>query len=151
MKHETLNAVVKQVPIKDLCRNTGQIEGVPKNPRIIKDGKFAALKKSISEFPGMLDLREIVCYEKNGELIVIGGNMRLAAIKELGIATATVKILAPETPPGVLKRFIITDNTPYGEWDWDALSEDWDSAELADWGLDGGGGNGTKTAIFPTP
>jgi hypothetical protein len=136
MMHENLY-LLKKTPLKDLHNNKGQIQGVPKNPRIMKNDKFEALKKSISEFPDMLNLREIVCYDNGGELVVVGGNMRLAALKELGFDSVAVKILPAETPPEVLRRFVITDNSPYGEWDWDALANEWDTKELSDWG--GGG------------
>ena len=36
----------------------------PENPRIIKDEKFAKLKKSIESFPQMMQLRPIVIDEK---------------------------------------------------------------------------------------
>lgn len=35
-----------------------------------------------------------------------------------------------------MRSFIIKDNIAYGEWDMDLLSEDWDTEELSDWGLD---------------
>lgn len=37
----------KQIPLSKLHLNTGQIKDVPKNPRFIKDERFAALKKAI--------------------------------------------------------------------------------------------------------
>ncbi len=61
------------VKIKDLKNNTGQIEGLPKNPRVLKDDKFIKLKKSLEDDPEMLQLREVIAYDNNGELIVICG------------------------------------------------------------------------------
>lgn len=34
------------------------------------------------------------------------------------------------------RQFIIKDNLGYGEWDWDALANDWDVEQLKDWGVD---------------
>lgn len=68
MTFETLD-----IPIKNLKRNTGQIPGVPKNPRIIKDNNFKKLQQSIEEDPDMLQLREILVYQYNGENVIIGG------------------------------------------------------------------------------
>ena len=34
------------------------------------------------------------------------------------------------------REFIIKDNVGYGEWDMDALANEWDTDELVDWGLD---------------
>ena len=58
-----------------------EIKANPNNPRLIKDDKFKKLVKSIQEFPKMMDLRPMVV---NSDNIVLGGNMRLKALKELG-------------------------------------------------------------------
>jgi ParB-like chromosome segregation protein Spo0J len=56
----------------------------PNNPRIIKDDKFKKLVKSIDEFPDMLNKRPLVCFtDTDGKFVVLGGNMRLKACKEL--------------------------------------------------------------------
>jgi hypothetical protein len=73
------------VHITKLVNNKGQIEGLPKNPRFIKDHKFVQLKQSIKDDPEMLELREVIAVDYNGELVVIAGNMRLNACLELGI------------------------------------------------------------------
>lgn len=117
-----------------LKNNTGQVPGLPKNPRLIKDEKFDKLKKSIQDDPEMLELREVIAYEFNGELVVIAGNMRLKACTELGIKQIPTKILPPTTPIEKLKAYTIKDNVPFGENDWQAIQADWPEAE--EWGLD---------------
>lgn len=124
------------VKISSLKNNTGQIEGLPKNPRILKDSKFIQLKNSIQEDPEMLGLRELIAYDNDNELIVICGNMRLKAMKELGIKEAQVKILPKDTPVQKLKAYTIKDNVGFGEHDWEQLANEWDVEELAHWGLD---------------
>lgn len=62
------------IKLSKLIENRGQIEGLPANPRIIKDEKYAKLKKSIEEDPEMLELRELLVYPFNKKYIVIGGN-----------------------------------------------------------------------------
>jgi len=47
------------IEISKIKCNTGQIEGLPKNPRLIKDDKYEKLLKSIQEDPEMLELREL--------------------------------------------------------------------------------------------
>jgi|688.fasta_scaffold61196_5 site-specific DNA-methyltransferase (adenine-specific) len=123
------------VKVKDLKNNTGQIEGLPKNPRILKDDKFIKLKKSLEDDPEMLQLREVIVYDNNGELIVICGNMRLKALKELGIKEVPTKILPSDTPIEKLKAYTIKDNVSFGDHDWSLLN-DWDSEQLEDWGLE---------------
>jgi ParB-like chromosome segregation protein Spo0J len=61
----------------------------PNNPRVLRDDKFKKLKKSIQEFPEMLELREIIVDE---DMVILGGNMRYKALKELGIKDVPVKI-----------------------------------------------------------
>jgi ParB-like chromosome segregation protein Spo0J len=116
--------------------NTGQIEGLPKNPRIIRDEKFAKLKKSIEDDPEMLELRELLVYPHGDRYVVIGGNMRLRAMIECGHREAPCKVLDKSTPVAKLRAYATKDNVPFGEFDWDALANEWDAAELSDWGLD---------------
>lgn len=127
---------IQKVKIKDLKNNTGQIEGLPKNPRILKDDKFIKLKKSLEDDPEMLELREVIAYDNNGELIVICGNMRLKALKELGIKEVPTKILPTETTVEKLKAYTIKDNVSFGDHDFEMLSNEWDVEQLEDWGLE---------------
>ena len=104
------------------------------NPRHISQDKLEKLKKSINEFPEMMSLRPIIV---NKDYIVIGGNMRLTALLQLGykeIPDDWVKVgnLHDEQQ----KRFIIADNVGFGEWDWETLSNEWDVADLETWGLE---------------
>lgn len=126
----------KKIPLSKLHLNTGQIKDVPKNPRFIKDERFAALKKSIEDDPEMLSLRELVAYDNNGELVVILGNMRYRAMKELGYKDAPVKVLPAETDAKKLRAYIQKDNIAFGQNDWDLLGNEWDVEELQDFGLE---------------
>jgi hypothetical protein len=128
-----LNMNSKLIPIKDLTANTGQVEGLPANPRFIRDYNYRKLITSLEEDPEMLELREIIAYDTGSELIVIAGNMRLKASKEVGINELPTKVLPKDTPVDKLKRYLLKDNNPYGEWDKDLLANEWDAEELASW------------------
>ena len=108
----------------------------PNNPRLIKDEKFAKLVKSINEFPKMMELRPLVV---NADNVILGGNMRFKALKELGYTNIPKEWVkrADELTEDETRRFIIADNVGFGEHDWDLLANDWDTQELEDWGLDG--------------
>jgi hypothetical protein len=83
----------------------------------------------------MMSLRPMVV---NADNIVLGGNMRLKALKEAGyteIPDEWVK-QASDLTEEEARRFIIADNVGFGEHDWEMLAAEWDSEELADWGLD---------------
>jgi ParB-like chromosome segregation protein Spo0J len=111
----------------------GQVKPNENNPRIIKDYKFKKLVKSIQDFPQMLQLRPIVVNEDN---VVLGGNMRLKACKEAGLKEVYI-IQAKDLTEEQQREFIVKDNVGFGEWDWDILANEWDVAQLEDWGLDG--------------
>ena len=116
--------MIKKVKITEVISN-------PNNPRLIKDDKFKKLVKSIQEFPDMLNVRPIVV---NTDMVVLGGNMRLKAIKEAGYKEIAVDIV--DWNEQQQKEFIVKDNVGYGEWDWNDLANNWDAEELTDWGLD---------------
>jgi len=126
----------KVLPLTKLENNTGQIKGVPKNPRFIKDYRYHKLKQSIVEDPEMLDLRELLVFPMKDKFVVIAGNQRLAVCRELKFKETLCKILPADTPTEKLKRYIIKDNIPFGEADWDALANEWDETDLIDWGLE---------------
>jgi ParB-like chromosome segregation protein Spo0J len=109
-----------------------QVRSNPDNPRFIKGDKFEKLVKSIREFPQMLELRPIVV---NKDMVVLGGNMRLKACEEAGIEQVPI-IFADNLTEEQQKEFIIKDNSSFGEWDWDLLANEWNTDQLADWGLD---------------
>jgi ParB-like chromosome segregation protein Spo0J len=67
-------------------------------------------------------------------MVVLGGNMRLKAIKEAGHKEVAVEIV--DWTEEKQKEFIVKDNVGYGDWDWDDLANNWDTQELSDWGLD---------------
>ena len=116
--------MIKKVKITEVITN-------PNNPRLIKDDKFRKLVKSIQDFPDMLNVRPIVV---NKDMVVLGGNMRLKAIKEAGHTEVAVEIV--DWNEQQQKEFIVKDNVGYGEWDWDDLANNWDSELLNEWGLD---------------
>ena len=101
------------------------------NPRYIKDEKFKKLVQSIKEFPEMMPVRPIVV---NKEMVVLGGNMRLKAMQEAGWKEVPVQVV--DWSEEKQRRFIISDNVGFGEWDWDELANTWDEMELDAWGLD---------------
>jgi serine protease inhibitor ecotin len=113
-----------------------QIKPNPKNPRTIKDERFEKLKKSIQDFPDMLNKRPLVCFtDTDGKFVVLGGNMRLKAAKDLGLKELPI-ILADEWTEEQKVEFLIKDNVGFGEWDWNELNTDWDTEQLEGWGLE---------------
>jgi DNA modification methylase len=113
-----------------------KIKPNPKNPRTIKDERFEKLKKSIQDFPDMLNKRPLVCFtDTDNKFVVLGGNMRLKAAKDLGLKELPI-ILADEWTEEQKAEFLIKDNVGFGEWDWNELNTDWDTEQLEGWGLE---------------
>lgn len=104
----------------------------PENPRVIKDVKFKLLVESIKDFPEMLEKRPLVV---NEDLQVLGGNMRLRAAQEAGLKEIWIDV-AEGWSIEKQNEFVIKDNSGFGEWDWDALANNFDVEDLNDWGLD---------------
>lgn len=120
MKRETI-----QLNLNDIKLNK-------KNPRTINKRQLDRLIKSVQEFPEMTELRPIVVDENN---TILGGNMRYRAMQKLGKETADVVRVTGLTDEQK-REFIIKDNVAFGDWDWDALANEWNTQELNDWGLD---------------
>jgi hypothetical protein len=89
------------------------------------------LVKSLTDFPEMLQLREIVVDES---LTVLGGNMRLLALRKIGAKEATAKIVRGLTPEQK-REFVIKDNSAFGEWNMEALANEWSDLPLTEWGV----------------
>lgn len=138
-----------------------EINPNPANPRTIKDKQFGDLKRSIAQFPAMLAKRPIAVTKDGKKWVAIGGNQRTRALLDLqkdiedydgflrryectpDAATILTKYFADGVPvvdctdlsADEQRRFIIADNLPFGEWDTEALANEWDVDELKDWGM----------------
>ena len=122
-----------------------KLKANPSNPRVLRDDKFLKLRRSIEEFPDMLNKRPIVAVtDADGKYMVLGGNMRLRACQDLKMKEVPV-ILADEWTEEQRREFIIKDNVGFGEWDWDTLANEWDGEQLADWGMELPVGFGAET------
>ena len=103
----------------------------PKNPRSISKEKYKKLKSSIEAFPEMLEVRPLVVADG----IVLGGNMRLLVMKDLGYKEVHA-IDVTEWTQGQRDEFMIKDNLSFGDWNYDSLANEWEGTDLTEWGLD---------------
>lgn len=126
----------QKIELSRLQLNEGQLAGLPKNPRFIKDEKFKDLCRSIETSPEFLDARPLLVYPLDGgNFITLCGNMRLRACRELGMTDAPCYVFPKNTPIEKLREYTIKDNVPFGQTDWDVLKE-WDVEELKEWSFD---------------
>ena len=127
---------VKNIKITQLEVNDGQIEGLPKNPRFIRDKRFEQLVKSIEDAPEMLEYRTLLVYPFGGKYVVVCGNMRLRACQQIGFKELPCYVLPEGTSVAKLREYAIKDNVAFGTDDFDLLANEWDSFELGNWGVE---------------
>lgn len=125
----------KRIKLTKLVQNNGQIEGVPKNPRQWTKDDVERLKRSIEETPELLEARGCIVYPLGDKFVVLGGNMRLTACRQLGYKEIPCIVLDADTSVDKLREIVIKDNGSFGAWDFDMLANEWDDLPLADWGV----------------
>lgn len=135
------------------------------NPRTITEANFQKLVKSILVFPKMLQLRPIVVDETykalggnmrtralchivsmtpEATMDVLDTDQRLTDAEKLAIAnywsqwreqpTACI-VKASDLTESQKKEFIIKDNAGFGDWDTEALANQFSDQPLTDWAI----------------
>ncbi len=106
------------------------------NPRQIQDADFKKLCTSIQAHPDYFEARPCILSDRTGELVIIAGNMRYRAAKQLGLAQIPM-VLMPALTVEREREIVIRDNVSNGDWSWDDLANgDWpDAATLNEWGV----------------
>lgn len=125
------------IDISLLDPNEGQIDGLPSNPRKWSEDDLSRLEDSIRETPELLEARGIIVMPRDGRYVVLGGNMRLAAIRGLGRTEAPCIVLPESTPAEKLREIVIKDNGSFGHWETAMLEAEWSGMALSDWGVEG--------------
>lgn len=126
------------IDITRLEYNDGQLEGISKNPRYLKESEHDKLKKSLTDSPEFLEYKPLMVYAMdNGNYVTICGNMRLRVANELRLDghsefdTIPCVVLKAETPIEKIKEYAIKDNVQAGNWDWDELANgEWEIEDL---------------------
>lgn len=133
----------EMIDITKLLYNEGQIDGVPKNPRYLKESEHDKLVKSLADSPELLEYKPLMVYGlEDGTYVTICGNMRLRVANELRIGGNTnfdklpCFVLKTDTPIQKIKEYAIKDNVQAGNWDWDELANgEWKVEDLDEWGV----------------
>ena len=126
----------RKIALTDLVSNTGQIPGLPANPRAWTDSDIKRLAKSMKGTPELAEARGCIVVPYEGRYVVLGGNLRLSAAKFLKWPAITCAVLPADTKVSKLKEIVLKDNSSFGEWDLAALRKDWADAPLPEWGVD---------------
>ncbi len=126
----------RKIPIGLVDNNTGQIPGVPENPREMSEMEYKKLLKSLRRDSQYTAISELRLFPFKGRWIAIGGNMRLCAMKELGWEYVIGKLLPEDTDAETLTRWILLDNANFGKWDFDKLANQFDAELLSEMNID---------------
>jgi DNA modification methylase len=118
-----------------IYRKLSELKKLPNNPRTIKKDDMERLKKSIKDNPDYFEARPIILSNRTGDLVILAGNQRYEAAKALGMDEVPTFLLEGLTEARE-REIIIRDNVSNGDWDMDALANEWDTQELTDWGVD---------------
>ena len=109
---------------------TELLKAHPDNPRWIRSKDFDNLVESIRNFPEMLKIRPIVC---NLDHVVLGGNQRLQAVREIEWRFVDVEVV--DLTEDQQREFLIKDNNSSGDWNMDMIANQFDMTQLEDWGM----------------
>ena len=126
---------IVKLPLADLEMNVGQIPELPMNPRQWTQTDIDRLAVSIKETPELFEARPLLVIPHEGKFIILGGNLRFEASRQNKAEKVPAIIFPPDTPVSKLKEIVIKDNGSFGEWDYDALANEWDDLALSDWGV----------------
>lgn len=125
----------KRLPLEQIQLNSGQIEGVPANPRQWTLTDVEKLAASLKETPELLEMRCPIVVPVGDAYITLGGNLRLAAA-QYNKETELDCFVVEGATPRKMKEIAIKDNGSFGKWDFDSLANEWDDLPLNDWGLE---------------
>lgn len=124
----------RRIRIKDLEQNTGQIEGLPGNPRQWTRAEVERIARSLQETPELFEARPLIVIPHGDKFVILGGNLRFAGCKHNKDKDVPCFVLPEGTPIDKMKEIVIKDNGSFGSWDYDALANEWD-VPFEDWGV----------------
>ncbi len=115
-------------------RKISELHKLPNNPRTIRNRDFEILCKSIQDNPDYFEARPLILSDRTGALVIIAGNQRYEAAKYLKMKEVPTYLLENLTEARE-REIIIRDNISNGDWDFEAIANEWDAAELEEWGM----------------
>ena len=126
------------VRIADIELNEGQLPWLPRTPRQWGKDEVRRTAQSIAEDPDFLEDRPLLLVPMDGGRYVdFAGNLRLEGCRKNKRKDAPAVVYYPETDEdrATIRRRAMKDNGSFGQWDYDALANDWDDLPLTEWGI----------------
>jgi hypothetical protein len=126
---------IKRLPIEKIELNTGQIEGLPANPRQWTRDDIDRIAASLKETPELFEMRPCIVYPNGDKYVLLAGNLRFTGARQNGDKDVPCVVCPKEMTIDKMKEIVIKDNGVFGAFDWDALANEWDNLPLMDWGV----------------
>jgi len=139
---------IKRLPVEQIELNTGQIDGLPANPRQWTRDDIDRIANSLRETPELFEMRPCIVFPHEGKYILLAGNLRFTGARQNGDKDVPCCVVKADTPVEKLKEIVLKDNGSWGAWDFDALANEWDDLPLADWGVPAWGFNEKQDTTF---
>ena len=126
---------IVKLKLSELAPNTGQIPGLPINPRQWTKGDVEKIAASLKETPELFEARPLLVIPHDGQYVILGGNLRFEGARANKMKEAPAIIFPEDTPVEKLKEVVLKDNSSMGSWDIDELANNWSDLPLTDWGI----------------
>ena len=130
-----MNIEIRQMQLTDLEPNTGQVPGLPSNPRQWTKTDVERIAASLKETPELFEARPIIAVYYNGKYVILGGNLRYEGARHNKEKHVPVAVIPDDTPVDKMKEIVIKDNGTFGAWDFDSLANEWGDLDLTGWGV----------------
>lgn len=125
---------IVKISLSKIERNTGQVEGLPSNPRQWTQSDVDRIAASLEQTPELFEARPLIVYPHDKKYIILGGNLRYTGAQKLKWKEVPAIVMPVDTPAEKLREIVIKDNGSFGSWDIDLLANEWDDP-LVDWGV----------------
>ena len=134
---------IQRIKLTALEPNTGQIPGLPTNPRQWTRQDVDRIARSLTETPELFEARPLLVYpvnsaetdERKRKYVILGGNLRYEGAKANKMKDVPCIVFPWATEFDTLKAIVIKDNGSFGAWDFDTLANEWGDLPLTDWGV----------------
>ena len=128
---------IKRIPIEKIELNTGQIEGLPANPRQWTRDDIDRIAASLKETPELFEMRPCIVYPLEGgaKFVLLAGNLRFCGARQNEMKDVPCCVVPRDMSIAKMKEIVLKDNGSWGAWDFDALANEWSDMPLTDWGV----------------
>lgn len=122
---------MKNITWKTEKRKLADLVPASYNPRKLTEKQYSNLKESLEKF-GLAEIPAI-----NTDNLVLAGHQRLKVLTDLFGKDHEIDVRVPDRKltDAEAKEYNIRSNKNTGEWDWDILANDFEIADLIDWGF----------------